>query len=536
MPKPAVIPYPESNIQLKYGFDQLADLLALTLGPIQGVVYTQSGTTEKPELLVDAATIARRLMQLPDRRQDVGAMLLRNLVWRMHIRGGDGAATAAVLARSILSDALRYRAAGANPMSLRSGIQQAGQAAITALQAMAQPVKDETDLMAVAETVTGEPDLSLVLGEIFDLLGENAHVIIEDYVAPYLEREYHEGGRWKGRLASPYLVTDAATQRAVVPNCQVVLFAGSVDEASELQPLLNLLGEKQPRTLALIAHDIKGDALAALVVNHRQAQLPVVAVELRRPAGKRFADMVDLSVLSGATILGPELGRPLRTITAADLGSARRAEADSETLILTSDGSHALETRRHIETLRAQQTSASDRDPQEEAELRMRLARLSGTMATLKVGANTAMERSALRQKAEQSLKVLPLVLSEGILPGGGVAYLNCIPAVRAINMAGDAGWGVDILARALEAPFRQIVHNAQITAPGVLLARAQRAGPAYGYDVRQDRITIMEEAGILDAAGILRLALETAISGAIMALTTDTVVLKRHPKTSYEP
>ncbi|GAB4454762.1 MAG: chaperonin GroEL [Anaerolineae bacterium] len=534
MPKPAVIHSPAAETGLLRGFNKMAGVLAVTLGPTQGTVLSQSNTGGKPEILSDSATIARRLMQLPDRAEDVGAMLLRNLVWRMHLKAGDGCATAAVLAQSILEQGHRYKVAGANPMLLQRGIKRAAAAAIEALGAMSRPVTDEDDLTRVAETVTGEPELSLILGEIFDLIGPDGYVTIEDFVAPYLERDYQEGGRFKGRLVSPYLISETATRRGVLSGGPVALYAGEVSSVEDVQPLLELAAGSD-KQVTLIAHEIKGIALNMLVANHQQKRLKIIAAELRRPATPRATDFEDLAALTGATVLSPELGQRLQHITAADLGRARRVEADADSVVVLGQPAQAAVVRQQIETLQARLAGL---EPDDEAaeELRFRMARLSGHVATLKLGAHTKAGRDAIRQKATKGLRSLPLALREGVAPGGGVAYLDCIPAARQVAATGEEAWGVDILARALEAPFRRIVANAGKHDPAVKLAEARRMGPGCGCDALSGETVDMADAGILDATGVLRLALETAVSGAAIALTTEALVLKRNPQQSMEP
>jgi len=535
MPTPAVLKSPQVESRLKRGFDRMADVLAVTLGPTQGLVLSQANTGGEPELLTDAATIARRLMQLPDRAEDVGAMLLRNLVWRMHLKAGDGCATAAVLAQAILTQAYRYKAAGANAMLLQRGLKKAATAAIEALQAMAQPVEDEDELSQVAQTVTGDPELSLILGEIFAILGADGYVTIEDYVAPYLEREYQEGGRFTGRLASPYLISEPVTRRGILADCPVVLYPGQVSRVEDVRPLLELAARQPSKQIALLAHDIKDPALTVLVANHQQKKVKVAAVELRRPAGKRRTDFEDLAALTGAAIIDPELGRGLQNITPADLGAAHRVEAGPENVVVIGSPAQAAAIRTQINDLQARLTGLEPDDDSAD-ELRFRMARLSGQVATLKLGAYSKAERNLIRQQALKGLRSLPLALREGVAPGGGAAYLNCIPAVNRLGLTGEEGWGADILAQALEAPFRRIVANVGRQSPAVLLAQVRQQGAGLGYDARRDRLVALEEAGILDPVGVLRLALETAVSGAAMALTTEVMVLKRNPQQSMEP
>jgi chaperonin GroEL len=271
------------------------------------------------------------------------------------------------------------------------------------------------------------------------------------------------------------------------------------------------------------------------VANHHKKNIQVVAVELRRPALNRRTDFEDLAILTGATVITPELGRNLSHITATDLGTASRVEAGTDTVVVTGNPNQGGAIREQIETLQAKIASLPEGDEDLE-ELRFRTARLSGQVATLKLGAFTKAGRETLRQKANKGLRALPLALREGVVPGGGVAFLNCIPAVRQVAVAGEEAWGADILVRALEAPFRCLVANVGKHSPAAVLAETRRLEPETGYNALTGQIVNMIDAGILDAAGVLRLALETAISGAAVALTTEVMVLKRNPVQSMEP
>lgn len=535
MPTPQLLLNTAATSRLKNGFDKLAKLLALTLGPSQGTVMMPSALHGKPEILSDAATIARRVLQLPDRAEDVGAMILRNLVWRMNQRAGDGAALASVLAQAILDQAHRVIIAGANPMLLRRGIDRAARAAIDALQAQARPVRDAEDLALVAYAITGEAQLSNVLGAIYWELGPNAFVTIEDYMGPYLAGERLEGGRWVGRMASPYFITDAGRQRAIHVGGPVALFAGTVSDVDAIQPLLEMIAQTEDKTGVLIAQDIQGAALATLAMNYQQGTVKVLGIELRNSEIKRRADFEDLAVLTGAAVLSPDLGQSIRRVTHHDLGTARQVEADAEEVIVVGDGHRAAAIQRQSAILQTRLDRLPETDEGRE-ELRQRLARLNSQTAVLKIGAYTEAERTVLRQRAEKGLRALPSALREGIALGGGVAYLNCIEAVNGIEAEGDEAFGVAVMARALEEPFRRIAANAGAAAPSAALAEVRRLGPEYGYDAEYNEIVSMAEEDILDSVGVLRQALETAVSGAIMALTIDAIILHRKPQQQYEP
>lgn len=537
MPKPQVLFADKAGYALKQGFDQMAELLSRTLGPTQGAILNERETTKDPEILSDSAVIARRIIALPDRAVDVGAMLLRNVAWRVHKRSGDGVATAAVLAQSILDEAFRVIGAGGNAMLLRRGITQAVEVALAELEAQAQPVSSEESLTHVAETITAEPEISLVLGEMFDVLGPNAHITVEKYMAPYLERVYFDGGRWKAQSVSPYFASDPSGRRAVQNDCAVILFAGRLKTVEDVQPLLELLVKAEKKTLLLVTYGIEGEALTTLVLNHQRDKIKLVAVDMRRPATQRTSDMKDLAILTGATLLSAETGDTAARITADHLGQVKRAEASAEELVISAGGGDPGVRREQIDVLQARLAALSETDDDRE-ELILRLSRLSGGVGVLKVGAHSTTEREVLRQKAEKAVRALRFAMDQGVVPGGGVAFLNCIPAVKKLadTLEGDKRYGALIVARALEAPFRQIVKNRGEIDPAVAMNRLTRAGKNYVYDTLQDQILPAAEAGLFDPVGVLRVALETAVSGAIVTLTTEALVLKKEPRESTEP
>jgi chaperonin GroEL len=532
MPTPQILNGERATVALKRGFDQLCDLVAVTLGPTQGIILSKHETRTAPEIISDAATIVRRIIAVPDRAQDVGAMLARNLVWRQHLRAGDGCAIAAIIAQKILDEGQRLVTAGHNPMMLRRGIDRASQVAVKALREMARPSKTE-ELTQLAQTITNDETLSIVLAEIFTKLGADAHVSIEEYLAPYIEREFYEGGRWNGKLVSPYLITDTARRRAIIQDCHVVLYNGEVKSVDDVRRILEIVLDTKWHHVALIAREISGMALTTLVLNHQQSKIKVIAAELREIESKRKNDFDDLAALTGATVLSPELGRPLEKIEPDDLGASPRIEADADELIVVGGEGDAESIKKQASLIRARIDMLKETDD-EIKDSRFRLARLGGQIAKLMIGANTEAERDLIRQKAEKAIRALPMAMREGVVPGGGVAYLNCIPAVRGFDSNDPIA--NEIIARALQEPMRRLLSNAGIDAPTAVIAQAQQRGAGFGCDAMSGDIVAMSEAGILDSAGVLREALQTAVSGAMMALTTDTIVLHENPQTVYEP
>lgn len=535
---PKVIPAPRARRAFKSGFDQMAKLLAVTFGPGQGVVWSTTALKPTPEPITDAATIARRLTALPDREEDVGAMLMRSLAWRVFQRIGDGSATTAVLAQSILEHANRYVAAGANPVRVQSGIQKATRCAIDALLAMAFPAHSQEELAAIAFTATQEPEISAMLGEMFALLGANAHVVVENYMAPYLEREYIDGGLWQAKVISPHLLSGMSAGKALAWDANVVLYHGNVSSADDVLPIIKILSQKSQKNLLFVAHKISDQALNTLVATYAQNKdkLQVVAVDLVRAGEKARSDLLDLAVLTGAKLINPEAGDRLASIQACDMGIAGYAEADHEMLRVSGGRGDLDLLEEHIGGLRAAM-GALPWDDKQIVEIKMRLGRLSGGQGILKIGAHTHNGREVLRQKAEQGISALQSARQSGVVHGGGTAFLHCIKAVEAMQCTDDdERLGYRVVAQALRKPFEQLLANAGIENSGLFAHQIVQAAPGRVFDLHQRKICTSDEAGILDAAQTLVVSLETASSGAQMALSTDVIILKRKPRLSYEP
>lgn len=538
MPKPAVLLPPQAPARLRHGFETLAELLALTLGPTAGHIVSATPDKPKPELLEDAATIARRFLALPDRGEDVGAMILRNLVWRVHERVGDGAATTAVLAQAMLSRAARAVNAGANPINVQRGLRRGAKAAVEALRRQARPVRGLADLVAVAQSATGHEALSARLGEMYARLGPRAHILIEKYVAPYLECEYLPGGRWSARLASPYLVTEVATQSARLGRCRVALFHGNLTAIEDVLPVLELAAQAEPAHLLLVANQISGEALNTLVITHRRGGIRIVAAALRRFGEKQRADFADLATFTGARLFTAAAGESLRAITTQDMGFAAEAEAGVETLLIKAGDATERAIRAEIRSLEQRLRALPFGEP-EQAELQMRIGRLAGSAGILKIGAYTQAERDLLYRKSEQAIRALAAALEEGVLPGGGAAYARVTPIVEALRQSTEdeeEKLGLAAVAFALEAPLRRILANARASEPGPVLAALRQNGRLAAFDVLRGTLVSARSAAFLDSAKVLRVALETAASGALLALSTEAIVLKRRPKVSYRP
>jgi chaperonin GroEL len=488
-------------------------------------------TNSGPEILTDAGTIARRVLELPDRCVDPGAMLIRSLAWDMRDKVGDGSATAAVLARAMVRAGARMVAAGANPVLMRRGMEQGLRAAVASLGDMAQPLDSQGATAALARAATGDLALADLIAEIFDIVGVEGTIVVEKYVATVMEREYVEGVRWDNGLVSTQFVTDVARQEAVMTNPVIALADLDVTSTAQVMPLLNQALRCGAESLVLIAPKVEGQALATLLLN--KSKLPTVAIRAPGFTLNRSEIMKDLAVLTGATVIDPGAGRWMEDFQAEYFGGARRVIATRRKFTIVGARGSQKEIRRRSAELRARLVR---QEPEDRSTMQRRLANLAGGVAILKIGAISEKARDLKAQLAEDAIRSVQSALEEGVVPGGGAAYVTCIPAVEAVTRDTehvDQAAGVRAVAEALAAPLQQIAVNAGYEGSTVA-AQVRMAGSGFGFDALSGRVVNMEDAGILDPAKVLRLALQKAASVAATFLTTETMVLRRKPPMSH--
>jgi chaperonin GroEL len=533
MPKPDVILGEQGRIGMLRGFESMARLLALTLGPVGANIANAREPRGEPELLRDAATVARRIIELPDRVENSGAMMMRHMVWRMHEEVGDGSATAAVLAWIIAREMQRVIAAGANAMILRRGMEKATAAAIRALDDLSEPLEEEERIAAVATAASGDAEIGRLLGEMYDVLGPHANIVIEPYIATFHDRAYHEGARFAGGIISPYLITDTIRRLAVLDDVRVLVADMAFDSVEGIQNVLEQVIRSGGKNVVIICRSMADKAIGVLVANNERETIRSCATTLKPVGDLRRGTMENIAVLTGGKALSDKTGHNAQSVMVQDLGRAERMVITRDHFIIMGGGGDPAAVREHVSKMRQRVRTTEDRE--ERDMLRELLTHFSAGIGELRIGALTEQERSALRDTAEQAMKAVVAGMEGGIVPGGGAAYLACIAAVEAVEAEGDEALGVKVLARALEEPMRRIAENADIHPP-IAIAQARAQGPGYGLDVRSKKIVNMLQAGIADPAVVTKRALQQAVSGAIMLLTTDALVLHRKPKESFEP
>ena len=540
--RPSVAFQPDTRNQFYAGIVAVADMLATTLGPTGGPVLSYDSTRKKVEAIDDAATTLRRMISLGRPDLDIGAMLVRGMVWQLEQRIGDGGTAAVLLMRALVEEGMRQVTAGANAMRLNEGIRRGADIAHESLRRQARQVTGERGLATVARTVIQDDDLAAVLGEMSYLLGADGHLQIESYVAPYLERQYIGGAHYGAKIGSMYFYTEPERQRSVLSSPAVAVLDKGVTEAAQAVALLEATVRAERKTLLVIAPDFSGPGLNLLVANHMQPEekrkVAVLAVTLAAVGDERRLALQDLALMTGAAVLGEIGARQAASAGPDDLGRATRAEFADKGLILTMDSSRRGLVQEQIAEL-SNRLAGIAHDDEERPLLTKRLGALSGGIGVLKIGAHHPPARELRRAQAERAWKVLSAVQRGGVVAGGGAALLHCRATVLAAAQEAadpDIALGMRVLAAALAAPQRQILQNATVSAPAVYLERLAEAGPGAAYDVFTAKIVEAHAFGLLDAADVVTAVLRAAVSGATMTLSTDAIVYHRKPQQSLTP
>jgi chaperonin GroEL len=530
---PGVVFEARAREGMQRGVNQLVNAVRPTLGPFPRVVAVENTFRHKtPELLDNAGVITRRIIELPDRGADVGAMLLRHMLWRVHEEAGDGTATAAIFFQAIYNRGLQYLAAGGDGLQLRRQLERGMEAILAELDRQTLPIQGQAQLTALAESLCFDEPLARILGEALAIAGEHGLVEIRTGHGQTVERQYTEGAYWQGGALAQQLLTDQTRLRADLADVAVLISDLELDDPRQLMPLLTAAMQRGIGSVLITAASIADPIMAMLLAASRDPER-FRAVAVKTPGVglvEQAEAMEDLALLTGGRRLLKAAGDSLRGITLDDLGRARRAWCDRKYMGVISGRGDPRALRRQLAALKAglEQTD----DQLRRSALRQRIGRLSGGSATVLIGGATESEIALREERARRTAELLRAALREGVVPGGGVALLACRAGLRerlAASADLDEQVACRILLRALEEPLRVIASNAGHE-PADVLARLQGAAPGVGLDARSGLVVNMADAGIYDVAAALKVAIRAAISGAATALTVDTIVHKRNP------
>ncbi len=535
---PGVVFQPKSSRGLQRGINQIVDAVRPTLGPRPRLVaLTRVAGTGSPELLDNAGVIARRIIELPDRDADMGAMFVRHMLWSQHEREGDGTATTAVLFQSLFNQGLHYLASDGNAMVLRRYLEEGLEVILEELARQAVPVEGPQALARVAAAVCGDPPMARLLGEIFDIIGEYGRIEIRTGRGRDLEREYVEGIYWKGGAASRDMTNGKSHNRAELQDARILVSDLELTQPEEILPVLIAARQAKVRSLLLIARQFAEPVLATILVNNKPGEFDILAV---KTPGLTIPEIMgvleDMSYLTGARIFSKQGGERLTGIRAEDLGHARRAWADREFFGIVGAQGDPRALRQHIARLKAAHGAIGDLA--ERKNLRERIGKLTGGAATLWIGGNTEAEVNVRKELAEHTIEAVRGALLAGVVPGGGTALLDCRPALRARLKAATASEeraAYRILIRALEEPARTIIANAGFDVDEVM-AEIRQAGRGHGFDVEAEQFVPMASRGVLDSGSALKAAVKLAVLSAGIALTADVLVHHKKPVEATNP
>lgn len=523
---------PQARRALQVGFDKLARMMRVALGPRgRTVAVTRDNSRRPPELLNDGAQIARRFTGFPNRFETMGAFLARHLAWQVEEAVGDGATTAVVIAQSILNAGNRYVAAGYNAMRLRIGLEKALKVALAELARQSRPLENPAQIRSLATAITGDETIGKYVEEIFDVVGAYGAVQVRTNYGRGHNSRFINGTFWNQGWASSYFTTEGGT--AILKEPYLLLTNRVLNRADELLPVLEKVrATGEGRGLVVIAPTISGDALNILVTNKTRGSMPTLGIKAPGLGPEKTEVLMDLAVLTGGRVFYAEADDRVERATLADLGQAREVQAIRSGFTLIGGKGRPAAIRQRAQELRARLPKAAyGRDRNRLVE---RAGKLQGGVGLLEIGGSTEVERDYFKERAEEAVHVVRLGMQGGIAPGGGVAYLACLSALQAMSLSDEEAPAISILTNALKAPMRAILENSGLEATSIM-AQIGSANTGCGYDIMNHEYTNMWSANIVDPVKVLEVALETGVSGALMALTTDALVHKPRHNRSKE-
>ena len=525
-----VVFQPATHRRMQQGIDKIVGAIRPTLGPRPRIVAIERILDERmPELLDNGGTIAKRIIQLPDRDEDMGAMLVREMLWQLQDQVGDGTATAAVLFQSVYNEGIHYLTAGGNAMRLRTYLEKGLQVILDQITATTGHLSGKEQLAQMAQSLSYDPPLAKLLGEMFDIVGAYGRLEIRAGQSRELEREYVEGLYWDWGLYSREMVVDHSRLRTEFENPAILISDLEIEDPEQLLPALEVALRAEIPSLVIVAGRLSDRAIGFLLANKNPQRFQVIAVKTPgwdKP--QQAAALEDLAILTGGRAFVQVAGDTFNSIRPQDFGRARRAWADLRTFGFVGGKGSPRALRQHIATLRA--TFDQTVGTVLRGELLQRIGKLLGGSATLSIGGATELEITSRKEVAERTAAALRAAMMEGVVPGGGVALLSCRLALQqmlAHSDAPDERAAYRILIKALAEPFRTIVANAGYDASEAM-AEVRLVGPGHGFDATAGRVVDVMKTGIYDPAIVLKSAAYAAVSTAGLALTVDVLVHRR--------
>ena len=522
----------EARRALERGVNKLADTVKVTLGP-KGRNVVLEKKFGSPQIVNDGVTIAKEI-ELEDPFENMGAQIVREVASKTNDIAGDGTTTATVLAQAMIREGLKNIAAGANPMILRKGIQKAVDVVVEEIRKMSKKVRGKEDITYVASISAGDEEIGKLVADAMEKVTNDGVITVEESKTTETTLEIVEGMQFDRGYISAYMVTDTERMEAVLDDPYILITDKKISTIQDILPLLEQIVQ-QGRKLLIIAEDVEGEALATLVVNKLRGTLQCVAVKAPGFGDRRKAMLQDIAILTGGQVISEELGLDLREVKLSQLGRARQVKVQKENTIIVDGAGDPSEIKARIQSIKKQiEETTSDFDREK---LQERLAKLAGGVAVIHVGAATETELKEKKLRIEDALAATKAAVEEGIVPGGGTALINAIPALDKLieSLTGDGKTGALIVRKALEEPLRQIAENAGLDG-SVIVNKVKESPAGVGFDALNERFVDMFEAGIVDPTKVTRTAIQNAASAAAMLLTTEAVVAEKPEKEKNPP
>ncbi|MFR0769103.1 MAG: chaperonin GroEL [Dysosmobacter sp.] len=512
----------EARKALQAGVDQLADTVKITLGP-KGRNVVLDKKYGAPLITNDGVSIAKEV-ELPDPFENMGAQLVKEVSTKTNDVAGDGTTTATLLAQAMIHEGLKNLAAGANPIVVKKGMSKAVEAAVAEVKKQAKKVNGSSDIARVGAVSSGDEEIGKLIADAMEKVSADGVITIEESKTAETYSEVVEGMQFDRGYITPYMVTDTEKMEAVIDDAYILITDKKISVISDILPILEQLVQSGKK-LVIIAEDVEGEALNTLIVNRLRGTLNVVCVKAPGFGDRRKEMLQDIAILTGGTVISEEVGLELKSATVDMLGRARQVKVTKENTTIVDGAGDATAIKDRVAQIRSQiANTTSDYDKEK---LQERLAKMAGGVAVIKVGAATETEMKEKKLRIEDALNATRAAVEEGVVAGGGTIFVNVIPAVEALlnTVEGDEKTGVQIIAKALEAPIRQIAANAGLDG-SVILEKVRNSGKlGYGFDAYKEEYCDMVAAGIIDPAKVTRSALENAASVSAMVLTTESLV-----------
>ena len=512
----------EARKALQAGVDQLADTVKITLGP-KGRNVVLDKKYGAPLITNDGVSIAKEV-ELPDPFENMGAQLVKEVSTKTNDVAGDGTTTATLLAQAMIHEGLKNLAAGANPIVVKKGMAKAVEAAVAEVKKQAKKVDGSNDIARVGAVSSGDEEIGKLIADAMEKVSADGVITIEESKTAETYSEVVEGMQFDRGYITPYMVTDTEKMEAVIDDAYILITDKKISVISDILPILEQLVQSGKK-LVIIAEDVEGEALNTLIVNRLRGTLNVVCVKAPGFGDRRKEMLQDIAILTGGTVVSEEVGLELKNTTLDMLGRARQVKVTKENTTIVDGAGDATAIKDRVAQIRSQiANTTSDYDKEK---LQERLAKMAGGVAVIKVGAATETEMKEKKLRIEDALNATRAAVEEGVVAGGGTIFVNIIPAVEALldSVDGDEKTGVRIIAKALEAPIRQIAANAGLDG-SVILEKVRNSGKlGYGFDAYKEEYCDMVAAGIIDPAKVTRSALENAASVSAMVLTTESLV-----------